>query len=398
MTPTAPIPDVVYRKAREYEDLLPEFPPDPGDWRAYRPRVNLCDYWDYLYGIQEEAVSAWRGKRVPPLRRLSVFLTDLCNLNCGYCTRDQKAVQTMDTRWLVDNLTIAREMGAIFLDVMGLGEPTLIDDLPGIMLQASELGFVNTLGTNGATPNLSNPDYVQKLLSASPLKFRVSLDSAVPEIHNHMRGDQDTWHQAVQFIQEITRRREKESIQAAIFVNQVVTADTFQNIPRDLAFFADLGVDDVHLIPVRYQSDQFLSVDQIQFFNERIAPRIRSLGRKYHMAWARENAFIFGESAEELSLSSRGIYYIPTTARHCYALKAQVVLDPLHQPYTCLWGKRAGGKPVGEGPFTNEDLSDLRERLMKVNYLEINPWICAECCTKEIISVNNTVQKRLRGS
>jgi hypothetical protein len=287
-------------------------------------------------------------------------------------------------------------MGALFLDVMGLGEPTLIDELPDLLQAAASLGLVGTIGTNGATPNLANEDYLSKLFDASPLKFRVSLDSADPDEHNRLRGNQTTWRQAVGFIEAAARAREQGRLRAGLFVNRVVTATTLQNIPRDLKFFAQLGVDDVHLIPVRYKSEQFCSLEQIHHFNAEIAPQIQVIGARYRMAWARENAYVFGRTPNEIERASHGLYYRPTAAQECYVLKAQIVLDPLLQPFTCLWGKRAGGEPVESALNPTEDLGQLRKRLLKVRYLELNPAICESCCTREIIRANDNVEKLLR--
>ena len=171
-------PAVVYRRAADYDDVRPAFSPGGTPPFSYAPQVNLCDYWDYLAGMAHEAVEARRYGWTPPLRRLSVFITDRCNLHCSYCRRNPNTARTIDADWLTANLPVARRMGAIFFDVMGLGEPTLIDGLPDLLQEASSLGFVSTVGTNGATPNLEDGNYLARLFDASPLKFRVSVDSA----------------------------------------------------------------------------------------------------------------------------------------------------------------------------------------------------------------------------
>jgi wyosine [tRNA(Phe)-imidazoG37] synthetase (radical SAM superfamily) len=387
---------VIYHRSADYDEISPTIPRSRRQALSHVPEVNLCDYWDYLAGMADEAVEAARANRTPPLRRLSVFITELCNLRCSYCRRSPATAQAIDLEWLLVNLPKARSMGAIFVDVMGLGEPTLVDELPDLLQAASSLGLVGTVGTNGATSNLADESYLSRLFDASPLKFRVSLDSADPDEHNRLRGNRATWHRAVGFIETVARAREEGRLQAGLFVNRVVRAATLETIPRDLKFFAELGVDDVHLIPIRFESEQFCSVEQIHRFNAEIAPQVREIGAQCRLAWARENAYIFGRSPEEIERAACGLYYQPTLAEKCYVLKAQIVLDPRLQPFTCLWGKRAGGKPVWKAPDPAEDLEELREHLLNVQYLDVNPQICRDHCTKEVIKANNRVHRLLR--
>lgn len=390
-----PTPRVTYRRCQDYSKIASLSPIEENGGGRTNVEINLSDYWDYLNGIAHEAIEAKKRKIRPPLRRLSVFITDLCNLNCDYCKIDRSEARTMDMRWLLSSLPVARSMGAIFLDVMGLGEPTLVPGLPEILQQASSLGFVVTIGTNAATANLSRPDYLARLLSASPIKLRVSLDSAKPEVHDRSRRRHDTWHKAIRFIEKVIRERERGRLQAGLFINKVVNTNNLTETARDVDFFAELGVDDVHLIPIRWVESEYCSPDQIRYFNAEIAPQVEEIAFRKRLAWAKKNAYIFGRTREEISMASRGIYYQPQTAKECYSLQAQLLVDACVHPYTCLWSKRNGGRSLQRETGDTTDLEHLWEKLGRIPYLDVNPHICQNLCTREIIHANNEVENAL---
>ena len=297
--------------------------------------------------------------------------------------------KSIDLDWLRDRLPEARDLGVVFFDVMGLGEPTLLRDLPELLATATSLGMVATVGTHGATPNLRNPAYRERLFAASPLKFRISLDSADPGEHDRVRAGTPTWEPAVGFIKEVVDARSRGRLNAGIFVNRVITASNVRTLVRDLSFYAELGVDDVQLIPIRFHSGEFMTGDAIRRFNLEIAPRIEELAIRYRLPWLREIARPFGTEDEEIQLASQGRYYRPTRATECYIQKSQLLLDARRLPFTCLWARRNGGGPIPLEGEAAVDLPTLRERMLSVNYLQVNPSICESLCTRRIIHAND---------
>jgi molybdenum cofactor biosynthesis enzyme MoaA len=392
-----PEPKVTYRRCRDYSEISPFRLPATGGQPELPPEINLADYWDYLNGIAFEAVQGARLGLRPPLRRFSVFLTDKCNLACDYCRVDRKNARSLDTAWLIGHLPAVRKLGAVFMDVMGLGEPTLVPHLPEVIQQAGRLGFVPTLGTNASTRVLEDEAYLARLLDVPAIKIRVSLDSAQAAAHDNQRGGQPTWRKAVRFIQHVVDLREKGRLRAGIFINKVVNRANIQDCLRDLRFFAALGVDDVHLIPIRRVPELYCSTDQIHQFNRETAPAIQQLAADHFFPWAARNAFIFGQAADEIALASQGIYYRPPLARQCYVMRGQLLLDACGHPYTCLWSKRNGGRSLVPELGASAAPADTWQGLADLNYPQINPSICQNLCTREIIQWNDRIEKSLGG-
>lgn len=385
---TAACSSVLYQRHRRYRDMTPLFETMMESSEIRPPEVNLCDYWDYLDGILLEACRAERLGTIPPLRRLSIFITERCNLRCSYCIQEVETDRTIDKGWLVDSLAEARSMGAVILDIMGLGEPTLIDELPDIAVAAAQSGLVVTIGTNGCTDNLSNPRFRSRLFEASPLKFRVSLDSADAAEQDRAGGQKGAWRKTVDFLTSLLSLRETGALKAGVFINKIVSRDNVEHLMRDLKWMAGMGIDDIHLMPVRFHEAQYLTAAQISRYNKETAPQVAEMGERFRLPWLRENAFIFGTTKEETALASQGQYYRPAIdAYKCFVQKGQLLLDPHHRIWTCLWSRRNGGVPLRTGQWSS--LADARREALKKNYLEAAPEICRNHCTKWIIEANN---------
>lgn len=392
-------PRIIYRRSESYRQLTPlfdEFVKNDGA-SDIDSRLNLCDYWDNIDGIAYESFKAIAAGRKPVLRRLSAFITESCNLNCSYCRRLQETSRTIDIDWLRRNIREARQRGAVFLDIMGLGEPTIVDDLPRILETAAAAGMICTIGTNGTTDNLLRPDYLSRLFDAAHLKFRVSLNGAQPGETNDPHHDKAAWRRVVGFLDSLVTARENGRLKAGIFINKVLSAANAKTLLEDLKFMAELGVDDIHLIPIKFDTEQFFAPESIRRFNREIAPEIRELGKRYKLAWLRHNAYPLGRDDEEIELACRGRYYKPAASGECYVMKGQIVVDPLKRPYTCLWGRRAGGRPLSTENASGSSLTALHDRAVSQNYCDVNPDICRNYCTRRVIELNDRVARQLEG-
>jgi len=388
LTEAAPSHTVVYRRHMRYRDMTPAFEETLRSHKDPIFEVNLCDYWDCLDAMLLETCRAELRGIAPPLRRLSIFVTERCNLKCSYCIQKAESRTSMDTGWLAESIAEARSMGAVILDIMGRGEPTMLDGLPDIAGVAAENGLVVTIGTNGCTDNLSSPGFRERLFEAGHLKLRVSLDSADEAEQDRAGGRSGAWRRTVDFITSALSFRETGAVNTGVFINKIVSAWNAKQVLRDLRWIAGLGVDDIHLMPVRFHEDQYLTEAEIRRYNEETAPAIMELAEHFRYPWLRENAFIFGTAEEETALAAKGRYYRPSIeAGECHVQRSQLLLDPHHQIWTCLWSRRNGGRPIDAGRWST--LREARREAMKCSYMKVAPEICRNHCTKWIIEANN---------
>ncbi|HEV7701082.1 MAG TPA: radical SAM protein [Pyrinomonadaceae bacterium] len=125
------------------------------------------------------------------LERLNVELTNICNLHCSYCLRDEDALYHSRANFFsVDLLSRimreAREVAGIkHLSFTG-GEATLHPRFDEIFRAVDEAGLTASFVTNGWRFERIYPMLLSHRRTLSHISF--SLDGATREAHDHWRG------------------------------------------------------------------------------------------------------------------------------------------------------------------------------------------------------------------
>ena len=125
-------------------------------------------------------------------RRLTVELTNICNLHCSYCLRDEDALYHNPANFLSVELftQAAREAR----DAMGIeqvmftgGEPTLHPDFGKLLSAVRALDLKCSFVTNGWHFERVWPLMVEHRAALTHVSF--SLDGPTRETHDHWRGE-----------------------------------------------------------------------------------------------------------------------------------------------------------------------------------------------------------------
>jgi MoaA/NifB/PqqE/SkfB family radical SAM enzyme len=125
-------------------------------------------------------------------RRLTVELTNICNLHCSYCLRDEDALYHNPANFLPVELftRVARDAR----DSMGIeqvmftgGEPTLHPDFGKLLTAVVALDLKCSFVTNGWHFNRVWPLLIEHREAVTHVSF--SLDGATREAHDRWRGD-----------------------------------------------------------------------------------------------------------------------------------------------------------------------------------------------------------------
>lgn len=109
-----------------------------------------------------------------------------CNARCGFCyyqdLLDNPVEKEPTTEQIARQLKALRSMGATEIEFTG-GEPTIRPDLPELIADARNLGFVNiSIITNGL--RLSKRQYADKLVAAGANDFLFSIHGHTAVIHD----------------------------------------------------------------------------------------------------------------------------------------------------------------------------------------------------------------------
>lgn len=187
-----------------------------------------------------------KALRLPPA--VNFHLWKPCNLRCTFCYaafNDDPALRNIrggidetDARRIVE---LIRSEGVEKLTFVG-GEPTLCPYLSGLLRRSRELGFVNTLVTNGAR--------LQRLLDSVPDCIDwvgLSVDSAVEATQAELgRGSGDHVAKSVQHFRRLRERGIR------VKLNTVVTSLNWQ---EDMTDFVQ------RVRPERWKVFQVLPID-----------------------------------------------------------------------------------------------------------------------------------------
>lgn len=212
--------------------------------------------------------------------RLTVELTNICNLRCSYCLRDEDALYNTSAQFLsVDLLNRvlaeAREtMGLVEIGLTG-GEPTLHPEFSQILQMAGKHGLTASFVTNGWHFERIWPAIVEQRDSVSHVAF--SLDGVTAEDHDRWRGEGSFTRLVRAF-----SRCYAHGLPLAFKVG--IRRDTMQQLEQIAMFAARMGAARLsfsHIMPTSNAAcqEEMLSLDERREAEEEIA----SLARIFRM-------------------------------------------------------------------------------------------------------------------
>ena len=131
-------------------------------------------------------------------------ITNRCNLNCIHChtnggNDEDGELSTEEVKKVIDDLS---NISIFRMLVFTGGEPLVRKDIFEILEYSKKRGFVNTIATNGT---LITESIARELKGAGVAGVAVSLDSAVPEIHNKIRQNNKAYELALRGINAVKK-------------------------------------------------------------------------------------------------------------------------------------------------------------------------------------------------
>ena len=193
----------------------------------------------------------------PP--RLIVELTNICNLHCSYCLRDEDALyHTPANFFSVDLLgrvirEAQKEIGASHVMFTG-GETTLHPKFERIIQTVGEAGLKCSFVTNGWHFERIWPVITANRESVTHVAF--SLDGATREAHDRWRGEGSF----VRLVRAFSRCRRAE---LPFVVKTVIRKDTLPQLEQIALFAARMGASALnfgHLLPTSDRFDEELAL------------------------------------------------------------------------------------------------------------------------------------------
>ena len=141
----------------------------------------------------------------PSLQALYIYPAGGCNLHCKHCwvSEGVSSEKMLSLSSWIALLSEARELNCGYLKFTG-GEPLLYEHFVPLYESATVLFPRVTVETNGTI----QPEGVwNAFLKNRPENVSVSLDSAVPKLHDSFRGKEGAWEQTVDFLGKLVEKR-----------------------------------------------------------------------------------------------------------------------------------------------------------------------------------------------
>jgi len=185
--------------------------------------------------------------------RMDLALTYRCNNHCVHCYNEpNRAKNELNIGQWKQVLNHVWDLGIPHVVFTG-GEPTLIDFLPALITHAEKLGMITGLNTNGR--KLSDPSYIEALVSAGLDHVQITLESHDAEIHDHITDAIGAWKQTTAGITNALKSR------LYVMTNTTLLRSNSASLADTLQFLSALGVPTVGLNGLIY-SGRGASVDE----------------------------------------------------------------------------------------------------------------------------------------
>jgi radical SAM protein with 4Fe4S-binding SPASM domain len=200
-----------------------------------------------IHELGLETVMPFSARPTAPYR-LDLALTYRCNNDCAHCynvehpsltvARSSAGGGELTTANWKRMLDKAWDLGIPHIIFTG-GEPTLRDDLPELVAHAEKNGQITGLNTNAR--RLSDPGYVEKLVTAGLDHIQITIESNDAGVHDLMTGARGAFPQTIKGL--------KNALASPLYVmtNTTMLRTNADTIPATLDFLADTGVSTVGL-------------------------------------------------------------------------------------------------------------------------------------------------------
>lgn len=166
---------------------------------------------------------------------LSFMITNKCNLNCSFCSRNAKNTNEifMDPSFIREQISEAMKWAPLQTINLSGGEPFMHPEIEKILEIITSFNLDVRINTNGLLLN----DKIIDLINKYNVKmFTISLDSSNPEVHDRIRGQKGAF--------DITIRNIKKLVEngCKVFVKATVTEENVDTIFDLMKLVETLGI------------------------------------------------------------------------------------------------------------------------------------------------------------
>jgi radical SAM protein with 4Fe4S-binding SPASM domain len=171
--------------------------------------------------------------------RMDIALTYRCNNDCPHCYNIRpRVISELKSEQWKRVLERIWELGIPHVVFTG-GEPTLRNDLCELIAYGEQIGLITGLNTNAR--RLSDPQFVENLVSAGLDHVQVTVESHNAEIHNQLVQSPNAWKETISGLRNVL------DTPLYVMTNTTMLRENSPFLDETLAFLTSLGVPTIGL-------------------------------------------------------------------------------------------------------------------------------------------------------
>lgn len=348
--------------------------------------VQGSQYWDMFEERIVETVDALNNNTFPPLRRVSLHITNRCNLSCSYCNEchTPKSLPYGSFMNLVDDY---RMMGGGILHITG-GEPSCVEWLFEAIKQFNSQSKYDCVQFHVNTNLIADIDYAT-LQSVKRLK--VSLDSYDAEYFDDLVGIKGSFMKVYDNLKKVNAMPDED--RPIVSITYTMTHENYKHIPKFLEMyyqeFPNLYA--VFFSTYKGTNDRFsFTEDDITDIFDNIKPQIDEIFEKYGDS---ESKFLFNASHDRTTFAD-SIRFEDNKTVPCYLQLSELVVNEDGDISNCSHLYRDG---VGQSNLNlkNKTLGELFKKSKAECGLKVMHEKCLYGCNKKLVTFNKQVEGEL---
>jgi len=283
-------------------------------------------YWDLFEKRAGETVIAVRENKCPPLRRLSLHITNRCNMNCSYCNEHHTA---SEMKFPMFNKMVKEysDMGGGVLHITG-GEPTVVKFFDEIFPCVSEYPNVEFhLNTNNLK-QLSIEQY------RSIKRLKVSLDTTDAAYFNKITQVKNAFERVTDNLDFIHDNVVIPFGGPIVSLTYTVTRQNYKQIPEFLRMYYKRWPKFYAVFFSSYKGvgGEFLlnNTEVHELFTE-IVPQLRALTEENNDA---ETKVLF-DTAHDVETFDPRIRFPINDKLPCYIQLSEIAINEIGEVWNC---------------------------------------------------------------
>lgn len=266
-------------------------------------------YWDDFELRIIETVDCIKAGKVPPIRRVAVFITDQCNFKCKYCNNNStKRTLTKQTFQSI----LDKYGDAAIIHITG-GEPSLVPWLYNF-LEENKSKYKFHLNTNA---------YITPPYKAIK-RLKVSLDHFDKNYWDPLVGHKGAFDKIIRNI--------KDAIPYTIVsITCTITKENYKDAPKFIEFVNKEfpGLYAVFFSVYKGNNPNFILTDEdADIFFSLIMPKLESL-------LPLESLSLIKETIDEKRRLIQGVRFPENLFDNCYISMSEIVVSPDGIEYNC---------------------------------------------------------------